>query len=292
MLWQRAKGLAYSFLIAFPPLLIFFVSLIAYFPVQGLQDELLFQLHGVLPASIYDYISDTVNDIMNHRHSNLLSIGFISAIVLATFGMNGLLMSFNFANKSVENRPLLQRLGICLLLVVTLFVLLAFALALFLGYKLLIKYLVENHILVHNNFSFLLINIGRWLLMILSILVLVSFIYYLAPAKRHQLGFFSIGSTVATAMFFLFSWGFQVYINNFNNFNIIYGSIGSVLVLMLWIFFNCLVLLIGYELNLAVYTGREHQEQRRLFKMDFLREQDRPLTTNGKRRSINNKKEK
>ena len=80
---QRAKGLAYSFLTALPPLMIFFFTLVAYFPVDGLQNELLSQLGGIVPAKIMGPLTDTVNDVMGHRHSTLLSIGFISSIILA-----------------------------------------------------------------------------------------------------------------------------------------------------------------------------------------------------------------
>lgn len=267
VLWQRAKGMSYSFLMALPPLLIFFFSLIAYFPVDGLQDELLFQLRGILPPTIYDYIATTVNDIMGHKHGNLLSIGFATAIILATNGMHGLLMSFNFANKSVETRPFLQRYGVCLMLVFMLFIMVALVLLLFLGYKLFIHYLVDNQIVGKNALIFVAINIGRWLLIVAFLLILISFIYYWAPAKKQRVGFLSPGAVVATAGFILLSWAFQVYFNNFNRYNIIYGSIGTILVVMLWLYFNCLVLLVGYEINTAILNGRRSRDAMRLLKM-------------------------
>ena len=267
ILWQRAKGMSYSFLMALPPLLIFFFSLVAYFPVDGLQDELLFQLHGILPPTIYDYLSSTVNDIMGHRHGNLLSIGFVTAIILATNGMHGLLMSFNFANKSVETRPFVPRYMLCLMLVFVLFLMLALVLSLFLGYKLSIHYLVDNNIIPKNHLTFIAINIGRWLLIITFLLILISFIYYCAPVKKQRVGFLSSGAVVATAGFLLLSWAFQIYFNNFNRYNLIYGSIGTILVVMLWVFFNCLVILVGYEINTAVLNGRRSRDAMRLMKM-------------------------
>lgn len=265
LLWQRAKGMSYSFLMALPPLLIFFFSLIAYFPVDGLQDELLLQLRDIIPDTVFNNIADTVNDIMGHRHSSLLSIGFITAVVLATMGMHGLLMSFNFANKSVETRPILQRIAICLMLVCALFVMITLVLSLFLGYKWLIHYLVVKGYLVRNKINFIIIGVGRWVIMLLFVMLMVSFIYYWAPAKKQRVGFFSVGAFVATAIFMLNSWGSQIYFNNFNRYNLIYGSIGTLLVIMLWIFLNCLVLLVGYEINIAILNGRlSHEAMQRM----------------------------
>lgn len=261
MLWQRAKGTAYSFLVALPPLLVFFFSLIAFFPVDGLQDELLSQLQSTLPASMYEYLSKTVNDIMGHRHKNLMSIGFIASVVMAVFAMNGLMMSFSFANQNIDHRPLFRRLLVCLLLVVVLYVVVTLVLALFMGYKWMIQYLTTHGLLEENGFNLILVGVGRWLLMVMSIFFLVSIIYYLAPVKSQRVGFAAIGSWVSTLMFFLFSWGFKIYIRYFNRYNLIYGSIGTILLIMLWIFFNCLVLLIGYEMNIAVANGKKRRSR-------------------------------
>ncbi len=261
VLWQRAKGLSYSFLMAIPPLLIFLFTLIAYFPVDGLQDELLRQMRDFIPGSFYNKIADTINDVMGHRHSNLLSIGFIISIILAANGMHGLLMSFNYANKSIERRPFLQRYALCLMLVFLLYGLIVAILLLLIGYKFLIGWLIHKGLIPHTALSIFLISFGRWVILSLLTLLVICVIYYWAPAKKQRIGFFSIGSVLATLLFFGLSWPFQVYINNFNKFNILYGSIGTLLLIMLWIFLNFLVLLVGYELNISVMNGKISQEE-------------------------------
>ena len=261
VLWQRAKGLSYSFLMAIPPLLIFLFTLIAYFPVDGLQDELLRQMRDIIPSNFYNKIADTINDVMGHRHSNLLSIGFIISIILAANGMHGLLMSFNYANKSIERRPFLQRYALCLMLVFLLYALIVAILLLLIVYKFLIGWLIHRGLIPHTATSMFLISLGRWVILTLLTLLVVSVVYYWAPAKKQRVGFFSIGSVLATLLFFGLSWPFQVYINNFNKFNILYGSIGTLLLIMLWIFLNFLVLLVGYELNISVVNGKISQEQ-------------------------------
>lgn len=266
---QRAKGLAYSFLTALPPLMIFFFTLVAYFPVDGLQDELLTELGGIIPEKIMGPMANTVNDVMGHRHSTLLSIGFISSILLASNGLMGVITSLNFANRSVEKRPYVQRYLLSIMMVFVLYVVIVITMSLMLGHKLLLQLIFSQGWLTYTKANTLLFNVGRWLLMTFAALFAISFIYYWAPAKKMRVGFFSAGSVLATAMFFVLSWALGVYLNNFNRYNLVYGSIGTLLMVMFWVRFNCIVMLVGYELNISIYNGsiiKKNRDSRREFK--------------------------
>ena len=279
---QHAKALAYSFLAAMPPLLIFFFSLVAYFPVDGLQDELLANLDGFLPEKIMGPISETINDIMGHKHSTLLSIGFITSIILAANGMNGFILSLNFADRSIERRPFFRRFLICIALVFILYFLVVLVLCLLIGHKQLLHLIFSQGWLSDTKANTLMFNIGRWVLLSLAALTAISIIYYWAPVKKQRVGFFSPGSVLSTGMFFVLTWGFSVYINNFSRYNLLYGSIGTLLLLMLWVYFSCIVLLVGYELNISIYNGsllvknraakRELKERIQIFKDDNTKE--------------------
>ena len=265
----RAKGLAYSFLTALPPLLIFFFTLVAYFPVDGVQTELLTELGTIIPEKIMGPLSNTVNDVMGHRHSTLLSIGFAGSVLLAANGLMGVISSLNFANRSVEKRPYVQRYLLSVMLVFIIYVVVVLTIALLMAHKLLLQLIFVQGWLPATTMSTLLFNVGRWLLITLAILTAVSIIYYWAPVKKQRVGFFSVGSMLATVMFLVLSWGLGLYINNFNNYNLVYGSIGTLLLLMFWVRFNCIVLLVGYELNISVYNGtiiKRNRDARREFK--------------------------
>lgn len=252
---QRAKGVAFSFLTAVPPLLIFFFTLVAYFPVNGVQDEMLTELAPIVPEKIMGPLSDTVNDVMGHRHSTLLSIGFVSSVLLAASGLMGVITSLNFANHSIEKRPFVQRYLLSIMLVFILYVVIVIAIALLMGHKLLLQLILAQGWLPATQFSTVIFNIVRWLLIMFAILTMVSLIYYWAPVKKQRVGFLSAGSVLATAMFIVLSWALGLYIDNFKNYNLVYGSIGTLLLLMFWVRFNCIVLLVGYELNISIYNG-------------------------------------
>ncbi len=256
-LWQSAKALAFSFLTAMPPLLIFFFTLIPYLPIGGLQNELLNQLALILPQSIFGRVEDTIVDVMGHKHSSLLSIGFITSVVLAANGLHGLLQSFNSVSHSIEWRSFGRRYLLCLMLVIVLYVLVVAILSLLIGYKFLIQFMVSRNFMAETKFGLFIFSFGRWIILVFLTLLTLSLLYYLAPVKKQRVGFFSIGSVVSTLMIFGLSWAFQVYVNNFNNYNILYGSISTLLVIMLWIYANCVVILVGYAINIAIADSRE-----------------------------------
>lgn len=253
-LWRASKGLAFSFLTALPPLLIFVFTLIAFLPVDGLQNELLYELQILVPEKIYGPIANTINDVMGHKHTSLLSIGFIASVVLAANAINGMMVYFN--DRHTESRTIVMQYPICILLVFLLYILLVVVLCLLIGYKTILIWLFRYGILVPGSFTHVIISIGRWVILIFMTLLTLSCIYYIIPIKKQRVGFFSSGAMFATIMFILLSWGFKVYLANFNRYNLLYGSIGTLLLIMLWLLLNCFVIMLGYELNTAIFNNK------------------------------------
>lgn len=253
-LWRAAKGLAFSFLMALPPLLIFMFTLIAFLPFDGLQDELLFQLQDIVPDSVYTPLANTINDVMGHKHTSLLSIGFAASIILAANAIHGMIMYF--ADRNNEQRRFVSRYPICILLVFLLYLMVVLVLILLIGYKTILIWLFRHGVLIPGSFTHIVIGIGRWIILVFMALLTLSSVYYIIPLKKQRVGFFSSGAMFATIMFILLSWGFKVYLANFNRYNLLYGSIGTLLIAMLWLFLNGLVIMMGYELNTAILNGK------------------------------------
>ena len=259
-LWRASKGLAFSFLSALPPLLIFIFTLIAFLPFNGLQDELLYELQLIVPEKIYGPIANTINDVMGHKHTSLLSIGSAASVIFAANGLSSM-MSY-FADRHSEQRSIVVQYIICIALVFLLYIMLVLVLVLIIGYKTILVWLFRQGILVPGSFTHIIISIGRWVILVGMALLTLSIIYYVIPMKKQRVGFFSAGAMFATIMFILLSWGFKVYLANFNRYNLLYGSIGTLLLIMLWLLVNSFVIMLGYELNVAIATGRELRTQR------------------------------
>lgn len=268
--WQRAKGLAYSLLMALPPLLIFLFTLVAYLPVKEVQDALLNELQGIVPDNIFAKVSDLITDVMGRKHGSLMSIGFFTSLILAANGIHGCLMSMNYNHDTIIRQGLVKRYMVCLFLVILLFTLLVVAMGLMVEYQNILNYLMDQNWIAPSKLSMLMFNFGRWVIMVLLTLFVLTSIYRCALPKRQRMlvRFFSIGSVLATLLFFGLTWAFQIYLDNFNNYNILYGSIGTVLVLMLWLFANCYVMLVGYEINVSVVRSQQDVAQWRVMRKE------------------------
>ena len=259
-LWRASKGLAFSFLSALPPLLIFIFTLIAFLPFDGLQDELLYELQLIVPEKIYGPLANTINDVMGHKHTSLLSLGSAASVIFAANGLNSM-MSY-FSGRHEEQRSFVVQYLICIALVFLLYIMLVLVLVLIIGYKTILIWLFRYGILIPGSFTHIIISIGRWVILVGMTLLTISLIYYLIPMKKQRVGFFSAGAIFSTGMFILLSWGFKIYLANFNRYNLLYGSIGTLMLIMLWLLVNSFVVMLGYELNVAIATGRDLRSQR------------------------------
>ncbi len=256
----RAKAMSFSFFLALFPLLLFMFTLLPYFPIKGIIQELYVNLYNLLPDNIYGQVIETMNDALNHKHNTLLSIGFIATILVSVNGVDSIIRAFNQSSSTIETRSFFKRKLICLYLVFILFLQITIVLSVMLGYKRFMLYLLGQGILT-KNFLFYLMSFGRWIISIALTMAVISSIYYMAPVKKQRIGFFSAGATLSTVLFFLLTGGFNYYISNFSRYNALYGSIGTLIIVLLWIYLCSTILLIGYELNISIANSKIYRKQ-------------------------------
>lgn len=251
----RANSLSFTFLMSIFPAILFFFTLIAYIPIDNLHATIMETLKQAFPESAYLTIKNTIEDILKRQNTGLLSIGFLLTIYFATNGMIGLIKSFNQTSHTIESRSTfkLHLTAISLIFIVTIIIILSVSLLIFTSFA--IKYFVSKGILT-SELTIYLYSAGKWIIIFIMVLSMISFMYYLAPAKERYFKFISAGSTLATILALVFMFGFKYYIEHFSRYNKLYGSIGTLIVLMLWINLNALVLLIGYELNASIHDAK------------------------------------
>ncbi len=255
-LTTRASSLAFRFFLALFPTIIFLLSLLPYIPIKDFYNELLLILEELLPKEAYRASVETIDDLFNNQHNALLSFGFLFALYLASDGVNAMILAFqNSYHSSKKVSFITQRLtSLLLLLILTILMVLAVGLIVFSG--VFISYLISNGLLT-DGISVVLLNIGNLIILFLIFLLGISSIYYFGSLEFKKFKFISAGSTLAAVLTILLSFGFAFYVNNFATYNKIYGSIGTLIVIMLWLYFNSLVLLIGYELNASIKHAKE-----------------------------------
>lgn len=252
---ERASAMAFNFMLSVFPGIIFIFTLIPYIPVPNLQENIMIFIYTILPTSIYHQVEGTIYDIISNQRSGLLSIGFLFAIYAANKGTHNMITAFNKCYRTKDDRTFIQQMLVSLGITGFISVLTFSAIAANIVIEVYTTYLLETlPPVVRDNLH--LIGLLKNSVVFLVFFISVSFIYYRAPALHKKWNFFSIGSFVASVMIVLFTAGFAFYINKFNSYNKIYGSIGALIGLMLWFYAISMVLLIGFEINASIHRAK------------------------------------
>ena len=251
---NRASSLAYNFMLAIFPGIIFLFTLIPFIPKWGdidFQKQLMDFIVLILPEDAYSAFKTTLEEIVLQQNGGLLSFGFVLALFFSTNGVHNLMMAFNKSSLIIETRSWFkQRLIAIVLTVVIAFSVIICIIAMTIG-ELALNY-VNTELNIKDGFIAFLIQLTRWALLGTLYFVTISILYRYGPAHSKKWRFFSAGSWLASILAFLTIWGFSFYINNFGSYNKIYGSIGTLIVIMIWLYLNSLILLVGFELNASV----------------------------------------
>ncbi len=253
---QRASAIAYNFFLAIFPTILFFFTLIPYIPIHNFQYNLLEMMEKAVPPAIYEFLFSTINDIITKPHTGLLSFGFILTLFFASNGFKSIISAFNTSILATETRTYwqIQWLSMVLILIVSILTMVTIGLIVFAQY--FANYLIEYG-WMKQDFVFYAMLIGNYIILLALIYFIFSFIYFLAPASKTQkYKFFSAGSSFSTLLFVGSYYIFNYYVENFARYNALYGSIGTLILLMLYIYFNAYILLIGYELNVSIKAGK------------------------------------
>jgi membrane protein len=256
---SRASAISFNFFLAIFPFLIFFFTIIPFIPVTNFQQSLLDLIRDFLPDEAYSTAHATIEDIVTRHHGGLLSIGFVLSLYFATNGIDSLMVAFNNTFHTIETRSWITRrlTSVFLAVIITILLIMSISLITF-GTRLLSITLPVQ--IIHSRFFFGLIVVLKWVITLAMVFFAISFIYYLVPAKKRHFRFISAGSSLATILVIATTLGFNFYVDNFSRYNILYGSIGTLLIILLWIWLNSLSLLIGFELNASIYNVKKGRE--------------------------------
>lgn len=247
----RASAIAFSFFVALFPAIIFLFTLIPYIPIENFQNELFLLIKDMVPENAFKAIEETVKDILTRQRTGLLSLGFFMALIFSTSGFASMMSAFDASLHSFERRTWLGQRLIAMLLLVILSILITVAIALITSGQYIINYLATNGYL-KDHFTIYMLSIGKWFVILFLFFMANSFLFYLAPAKKTKWRFVSAGGTLSTVLSVITFIGFSYYINNFGQYNKLYGSIGTLLVILLLAYILSLILLVGFELNASI----------------------------------------
>ncbi len=246
----RAGSIAFSFFIALFPFALFLLTLIPFVPIEGFQEDFIaFILKNMPSQESANAVNEILHDIANNKYSELLSFGFILSIFLMTNGVNSVLSGFEYTYHDIQTRTVIRQYMVSLGITLVLALLLLLTVGVFILLEFLIKYLVQPGI--DGNTAFWL-GAVQILFSFIMLFIAISLLFYYGTREGRDIPFFSIGTIFTSILFILNFKIFQIYIEKFAQYNELYGSIGSVLVIMLFIWLNSIILLLGYELNTSL----------------------------------------
>tara|TARA_B100001564_G_scaffold292072_1_gene256279 strand:+ start:84 stop:971 length:888 start_codon:yes stop_codon:yes gene_type:complete len=254
----RASSLAFNFFLAFFPSIIVLFTLIPYIPIVNLQETLMELISTILPPHTNEIAFSTIYDIINNPRSGLLSIGFVLTIFFATNGVNSLIEAFNSSYHINESRSIIRQRLLSLGITFLLSCILMITILLIMFSKTVVNYLINTEIIENKSIEYILF--GKWMVIIIMLFVGISIIYHFGPTIKKKFKLFTPGSIISTCLIIVTSSFFNYYISNFAEYNKVYGSIGTLIIILLWMYINSIILLIGFELNASIFNAKKQKK--------------------------------
>jgi membrane protein len=250
----RAGSVSFSFFLALFPGVIFIFTLLAYLPLNIFQDELFELIATVLPSSTHTMVFEAIGDMLTIKRGGLLSITFVAALLFATNGTLSLISNLGISYHKINVKKFWSQYLSALVLTIILTMLVLVALVALIFTEGFTSWLATQGYIA--DYSSDIIRVVRLAVLLLTTLLGISIVYNYGPVRRRNWRFISPGSILATILIIISSQGFSFYVENFSTYNKFYGSIGTLMIMLLWIYVNAFGLIIGFELNASI-TGAQ-----------------------------------
>ena len=259
-LYDRASAISFNLIMALPAGFLFLFSIIPYFPKAfKVKKQILSVFKDIAPnSSTYKFIMEIINDLLS-QHVGIFSFGFLLLLFYASNAMTGIIRSFD---KSImQNKPFFLHQRMRAIRLTIILILLVFASLLVLIGQDQLTRLLREVFEIKRKTIIPYWNSVRWAIIILLLFFGNAFIYKYAPLIKERWPLNSPGALLSTLLMLITTLGFSYWVNNFSSYSKIYGSIGTVLVVMTLIYLNSLILLIGFELNVSIEVLKKEQNQ-------------------------------
>lgn len=262
-LTTRAGSIAFSFFMALFPFLLFLLTLIPFVPIEGFQKDFLFLIEQLLPPKTADAVHLVILDITNTKYSGLLSFGFVTSIFLMANGVNAIFGGFENSIHVDKARNVVKQyiVAIGISIIISIFLLLVVAISVY--FEIGIQDFKAKGWLDDDVFW---IEIGRQLFFVITVLVSVAFLFYFGTRHGRFMKFFSPGVFLTAILSLVTFYLFGIYVEKFARYNELYGSIGTLLILMIFVWLNSIILLLGFELNATINHLKRINKEKNLIK--------------------------
>lgn len=259
VVFQRAAAITYRIFVAVIPMIIALFSAIAFLG-EDFRNTLISMLESIVPPYVWPAVSGVITDVVMRQNGTLSSFMFVIGIYFTIACINGILVAMTSSYFMEEKRKILDQILLSAGLMMLTFVIIVFVAAFFILASLAARYIYTNFGNNPELYAFL-VNFLKWVLVYAAIYFLISIFYYLAPVKRGDYRFFSAGSSTCTILLVILLWIINLYFSNFDNYNLIYGSLGAIFAILLWINWSSTIFLICYDLNVSIAKAKSENKK-------------------------------
>ena len=259
VVFQRAAAITYRVFVAVIPMIIALFSAIAFFG-EDFRLTLMSLLESITPVYVWPAISGMISDVVMRQNGTLSSFMFIIGIYFTIVCINGILVAMTSSYYTEEKRNIFSQVILSAKLMLLTFLIIVVVAAFFILASLAVRYVHTNFVNNPSLYSFV-VHFLKWVLVYAAVYFLISIFYYLAPVKRGDYKFFSAGSSTCTILLVVLLWLLNIYFSNFDNYNLIYGSLGAIFAILLWINWSASIFLICYDLNVSIAKAKSENKK-------------------------------
>lgn len=255
-LFQRTAALTYHIFIALIPILMALFSFISFLG-ESVRRSLYTFLESIVPDYVWPALADVIQGVVMRQNGTLFSFSFLLGLWLSYFCVNAIVNILNTTYFDIQKRNFFRQTLINIGLLFSAILIIISIVVIFSLRVPMLQY-ITAHITLPAAFTTTFVLILKWLLIFMLIYTMVSAFYYFAPINKKYFRYFSAGSTFCSVFMVLLLWVMDIYFSNFSNYNLLYGSIGALFAILLCIYWNCFIFLLGFDLNVSIYMAKQN----------------------------------
>ena len=256
--FQRAAAMTYYIFTALIPPFMSLIALLSFIGPQ-LQTNLLDFIEGAIPEYLWPTISKIIMSLIHHQSGAILYLSLALGIYLTFISVNAIITTLNISYFDIEKRKAIKQLPISFTMVVVFLATIIAACATFIGASLWVNYLTVtvfgSNILYHYAIAFL-----KWIMLFILLYMFLAALFYFAPYNKKYFKFFSTGASFSTLLLVVLLYALNYYFSHFSSYNLVYGSFGALLLIMLWLYWSCMAILIGFDLNVSISIAQAQRK--------------------------------
>lgn len=255
VLTQRAATMTYRIFIALIPIFMALFSAISFLDIS-VRVQLIDFIRSVAPSYTWPAISEMIEGVVMKQNGVLLITSFVTGLYLTVLTMDSVITSLNTTYFKIETRNAFKQILISFGLILLLGLCIIVGIAIFIAASYVVNYINMNIFESQGLYTFT-AKILKWLLIVILVYISLSILYYYAPAEKKYFRFFAPGSVFSTILLVILLLALNVYFSYFSNYNVLYGSIGALFAVMLWLNWSSTIILMGFDLNVSIFVAKE-----------------------------------